>query len=81
LIFYLGIYGPLFYQKKDNTRGENIVECIDNKKKVGGIHAIIGNAEFGNIIITEYCNDNNTRLEASVSKPVNIFLIVLNEVL
>jgi len=60
-------------KSKDNTRGENIVECIDKiNKEVGGIHAIIGDAEFGNKIITEYCNDNNIRLDASVSKTEHI---------
>ena len=60
-------------KNKDNTRGENIVECIDKiNKEVGGINAIIGDAEFGNKIITEYCNDNNIRLDASVSKTEHI---------
>ena len=60
-------------KNKDNTRGENIVECIDKiNKEVGGIQAIIGDAEFGNKIITEYCNDNNIRLDASVSKTEHI---------
>jgi hypothetical protein len=60
-------------KSKDNTRGENIVECINKiNKEVGGINAIIGDAEFGNKIITEYCNDNNIRLDASVSKTEHI---------
>ena len=60
-------------KNKDNTRGENIVECIDKiNKEVGGIQAIIGDAEFGNKIINEYCNDNNIRLDASVSKTEHI---------
>ena len=60
-------------KSKDNTRGENIVECINKiNKEVGGINALIGDAEFGNKIITEYCNDNNIRLDASVAKTEHI---------
>jgi hypothetical protein len=51
----------LFYQKnEDAPRGERILDCIEKiHKEIGGINAIIGDAEFGNKIITEYCNDNN----------------------
>jgi hypothetical protein len=60
-------------QNKDATRGENILECIKKiTKEVGGINALIGDAEFGNKIITEYCNDNNIRLDASVAKTEHI---------
>jgi hypothetical protein len=55
----------LFYQKNNNTRGENIVECIEKiNKQVDGINAIICDAEFGYKIITEYCKDNNIRSDA-----------------
>ena len=60
-------------QNKDTTRGENILECIKKiNKEIGGINALIGDAEFGNKIITEYCNDNNIRLDASVAKTEHI---------
>ena len=60
-------------QNKNTTRGENILECIKKiNKEVGGINALIGDAEFGNKIITEYCNDNNIRLDASVAKTEHI---------
>ena len=60
-------------QNKDATRGENILECIKKiNKEIGGINALIGDAEFGNKIITEYCNDNNIRLDASVAKTEHI---------
>ena len=60
-------------KNKDATRGENIVKCIEQlNKEIGGINALIGDAEFGNKIITEYCNDNNIRLDASVSKTEHI---------
>ena len=42
-------------KNKDATRGENILECIEKvNKEVGGINSIIGDAEFGNKIITDY---------------------------
>ena len=68
----------MFYQKnKDNTRGENIVKCIEQlNKELRGINALIGDAEFGNKIITEYCNDNNIRLDASVSKTEHISMAI-----
>ena len=60
-------------KNKDATRGENILECIKKiNKEIGGINALIGDAEFGNKIITEYCNDNNIRLDASVAKTEHI---------
>jgi hypothetical protein len=60
-------------KNKDATRGENIVKCIEQlNKEIGGINALIGDAEFGNKIITEYCNDNNIRLDASVAKTEHI---------
>ena len=35
-------------KNKDATRGENILECIEKiHQEVGGINAIIGDAEFG----------------------------------
>ena len=52
---------------------KTFLECIEKiNKEVGGINAIIGDAEFGNKIITEYCNDNNIRLDASVAKTEHI---------
>jgi len=60
-------------KNKDATRGENIVQSIEKmNKEVGGIHSIIGDAEFGNKIITNYCDENNIRLNASVSKTEHI---------
>ncbi len=60
-------------KNKDATRGENIVKCIEQlNKEVGGIKSLIGDAEFRNKPITEYCNDNNIRLDASVAKTEHI---------
>ena len=61
--------GFILSKNKDATREENILECIEKtNKEVGGINVILGDAEFGNKIITEYCNDDNIRLDASVAK-------------
>ena len=47
-------------KSKDATRGENILECIGKlNKEVGGINSLIGDNEFSNKIITEYCHDKN----------------------
>ena len=60
-------------KNKDATRGENILECIEKvNKEVGGINSIIGDAEFGNKIITDYCHQHNIRLDASVAKTEHI---------
>ena len=43
------LWGIELSKNKDVTRGENILECIENvNKEVGGINSIIGDAEFGN---------------------------------
>jgi hypothetical protein len=64
--------GAMGYILKDYAVNE-ILECIEKmNKEVGGIHSIIGDAEFGNKIITNYCDENNIRLNASVSKTEHI---------
>ena len=65
-------------KSKDATRGENILECIEKlNKEVGWINSIIGDNEFSNKIISEYCHDNFIRLDTSVAKQ-SIFQIMIN---
>ena len=60
-------------KNKDTTRGENILECIEKiNKEVGGINAITGDNEFGNKIITDYCEAHDIRLDSSISKTEHI---------
>ena len=57
----------------NKSRGENILEYIEKlNKEVGGINSLIGDNEFSNKIITEYCHDNNIILDTSVAKAVHI---------
>ena len=57
----------------NKSRGENILEYIEKlNKEVGGINSLIGDNEFSNKIITEYCHDSNIRLDTSVAKTEHI---------
>ena len=60
-------------KNKDATRGENIVKCIEQlNKEVGGIAALTGDAEFGSKVVTDYCDKNDIRLDASIAKTEHI---------
>ena len=66
-------WATVLSKSKDNTRGENIVEYLEQlNKEVGGITALTGDNEFSNKLITDYCDKNEIRLDASVAKTEHI---------
>ena len=55
-----------------NTGG-NILDCIEQlNKEIKGINSLIGDNEFSNKLITEYCEKNNIRLDTSIAKTEHI---------
>ena len=50
-------------------RGDTTVKTLEEfKKSVGYIHGLEGDNEFGSAAVKAFCNDNNIRLDTSVSK-------------
>jgi len=53
--------------------GDNILDCIEQlNKEIKGINSLIGDNEFSNKLITEYCEKNNIRLDTSIAKTEHI---------
>ena len=72
-MIYRKCWAFVLSKNKDATRGENIVKCVEQiNKEVGGINSLIGDAEFGSKIVTDYCDKNDIRLDASIAKTEHI---------